>query len=151
MPELRWLTPDEQRVWRGYLRMNATLTAELNRRMYAADGLSGADFAVLVELTDRPDARARVFELVRGLQWEKSRLSHQLSRMQRRGLVERTESPDDGRGAIVAITPKGRAAIEQAAPRHVEAVRSLFFDRLTSDQVAALGVIADDVLRVACR
>jgi DNA-binding MarR family transcriptional regulator len=146
MPEPRWLTPAEQRVWRDYLRMNGMLMAELNRQSQAEFGLSGPDYAVLVELTDRPDARVRVSELGRALQWEKSRLSHHLVRMQQRGFVSRADCPEDARGSFVVLTQKGRDAIEQAAPRHVAAVRTLFLDNLTPEQITTLGAIADQVL-----
>jgi DNA-binding MarR family transcriptional regulator len=144
--EPRWLDEREQRAWRGYLAMQAQLQARLHRRLQADSGLSYADFDVLVALTDRGDDRVRVLELAEALQWEKSRLSHHLSRMQKRGLVEREECADDARGAFVVLTAEGRRAIEGAAPAHIEAVRELMFDALDTDQVDALAGIADTVL-----
>jgi DNA-binding MarR family transcriptional regulator len=144
--EPRWLDDQEQRAWRGYLAMHARLTARLHRQLQVEAGLSLADFDVLVQLTDRPDRRARVLELADALQWEKSRLSHHLSRMQRRGLVTREDCPDDGRGAFIVLTGEGRTAIEHAAPRHVATVRELMFDQLAPDQVTALGDVAEQVL-----
>ncbi|MEU8175796.1 MarR family transcriptional regulator [Microbispora hainanensis] len=142
----RWLDADEQRAWRAYLRMQGRLTARLNRQLQADSGLSLADYDVLVHLTDREEGRLRPYELQRDLEWEQSRLSHQLTRMQRRGLVRREECADDGRGAYVVITEEGRRAITAAAPGHVETVRGLFFDGLTRDQVTALERLATDVL-----
>jgi len=144
--EPRWLDDQERRAWRGYLAMQARLTAQLHRQLHAESGLSLTDFDVLVQLTDRPDRRARVLELAEALQWEKSRLSHHLARMQRRELVTREECPDDGRGAFIVLTDAGSKAIEHAAPRHVATVRELMFDQLTPDQVAALGDITERVL-----
>jgi DNA-binding MarR family transcriptional regulator len=144
--EPRWLDDQERRAWRGYLSMQARLTAQLHRQLHAESGLSLTDFDVLVQLTDRPDRRARVLELAEALQWEKSRLSHHLARMQRRQLVTREECPDDGRGAFIVLTDAGRKAIEHAAPRHVATVRELMFDQLTPDQVATLGDITERVL-----
>ncbi|GGK76065.1 MarR family transcriptional regulator [Planomonospora parontospora subsp. parontospora] len=141
-----WLDDDQQRAWRAYLRMQARLSAELNRRLQAASGLSLADYDVLVHLTDAPDGRLRPYELQRALEWEQSRLSHHLSRMQRRGLVERQECADDGRGAFIVLTATGRQAITDAAPGHVQAVRDLFFDALDPDQVDVLRHLADRVL-----
>ncbi|BBG05087.1 MULTISPECIES: MarR family winged helix-turn-helix transcriptional regulator [Pseudonocardia] len=141
----RWLDDREQAAWRGYLRMQARLQAELHRRLQAESGLSIADFDVLVALTDRPDERVRVLELASSLEWEKSRLSHHLARMQRRGLITREECDDDGRGNFVVLTEQGRAAIEEAAPGHVESVRELVFDILTDDDVDALARIAGTV------
>jgi DNA-binding MarR family transcriptional regulator len=88
----------------------------------------------------------RVLELARALGWEKSRLSHQLTRMQQRGLVERSNCSEDRRGAFVVLTERGRATVETAAPRHVESVRRYMFDELRPDQVSALGEIAQRVI-----
>jgi DNA-binding MarR family transcriptional regulator len=134
----RWLDPDQQRAWRAFLRMHGLLTARLNRQLQADSGLSLADYEVLVQLTEAPDGRLRPYELQRELQWEQSRLSHHLTRMQRRDLVRRDECTEDGRGAFIALSDAGRAAIESAAPGHVDAVRELFFADLTPDQVATL-------------
>jgi DNA-binding MarR family transcriptional regulator len=126
--------------------MQAQLTAQLNRQLQADSELSHSDFSVLVQLTDAPEERVRVFELARALQWEKSRLSHHLARMQRRGLVAREECPSDARGAFIVLTEHGRNAIKDAAPKHVETVRRLVFDALTPEQVDALAAISEQVL-----
>lgn len=146
MDDSRWLDEKQQRVWRGYLAMQGQLTARLNRQLQADSELSLTDFDVLVRLTDAADHRVRAFELAQTLQWEKSRLSHHLARMQRRGLVGREDCAEDGRGAFVTLTPAGRQAIEDAAPRHVEAVRHLLFDTLTEEQIRTLGAITEQVL-----
>ena len=135
----RWLTDDEQDVWRAWLSASHRLEAHLARAMQAAGEISMADFAVLAQLTETDEGRLRAFELGRALQWEKSRLSHHLTRMQARGLVERRDCGTDRRGAFVLITPAGRAAIESAAPAHVDEVRAAFFDRLTPEQISQLG------------
>ncbi len=146
MTEPRWLDDHEQRAWRDYLAMHARLTARLHQQLQADAGLSLADFDVLVQLTDRDEGRARVLELAQALQWEKSRLSHHLGRMQRRGLVERQDCPDDARGAFIVLTPTGRDAIERAAPAHVNTVRDLVFDQVTAEQVTTMHSIAERVL-----
>ncbi len=87
-----------------------------------------------------------MFEITDTLAWEQSRVSHQLARMQRRGLVAREECPTDGRGAFVVLTGAGRDAIERAAPAHVQTVRQLVFDGLTRDQLAALTAVTSRVL-----
>ena len=146
MTDPRWLDERQQRAWRGYLAMQARLQSQLNRQLQADSGLSLADFDVLVALTDRPDVQVRVLELAEALQWEKSRLSHHLARMERRGLIERRDCPDDARGAFVVLSEAGREAIERAAPAHVETVRRLVFDGLDADQTDALAAIAEGVL-----
>jgi DNA-binding MarR family transcriptional regulator len=142
----KWLTDGEERSWRTFLRLQARLTVELNRQLQHDSGLSLADYDVLVQLTDTREGRLRPYELQRLLHWEQSRVSHQLSRMQRRGLVERVDCEDDGRGAWIELTAPGRAAIEAAAPGHVDTVRRLVVDNLSPEQLSTLERLADRVL-----
>jgi DNA-binding MarR family transcriptional regulator len=144
MPQ--WLTDDEQRAWRGLLQMTSRLDARLNRDLQQSSGLSLADYDVLVLLTEASDGRLRVFEIADDLQWEQSRLSHHLARMERRGLVAREECTTDRRGAFVVLTAAGRNAIEKAAPAHVGTVRQLVFDGLSKEQVATLESFTSRVL-----
>ena len=144
--QTRWLDEHEQHAWRGYLDMHARLTARLHRQLLADSNLSLSDFDVLVQLTDRPRARLRVGELAEALQWEQSRLSHHLARMHQRGLVHRERTPDDARVTHITLTEHGRDSIERAAPSHVETVRELLFDQLTTAEVRTLATITDRVL-----
>ena len=144
--DVAWLSDDEQRTWRAYLRLQSRLGAYLNRQLLADSRLSLADYDVLVALTDVPDGRLRVGDLARAVDWEQSRLSHHLARMQRRDLVVRDDCVGDRRGAYIVLTEAGRRAIEAAAPRHVETVRELMFDGLTAGEVAALRTVADRIL-----
>ncbi|MGN9788638.1 MarR family winged helix-turn-helix transcriptional regulator [Nonomuraea sp. ZG12] len=141
-----WLTPVELQAWRGLLRMNDLLVSRTSRTMQAEYGLSGADYTVLAELTRIPDGRLSVSELADVLAWELSRLSHQLSRMAKRDLVMRQECAEDRRRSYVVVTPTGRAAIEAAAPRHVQDVRRLFFAPLTLGQITLLAEITQQVI-----
>ncbi|MCU1390982.1 MAG: MarR family transcriptional regulator [Ilumatobacteraceae bacterium] len=143
---VRWLDPREQSVWRGYMQMQVRLAAQLNRSLAAECGLSDGEYAVLVCLSEAPGGRLRAFEVAKIIQWEKSRLSHQLTRMERRGLVERTECPSDARGAFIVITSGGSEAIRRAAPHHVDDVRRWFIDVLSDGQMDALSGIVDAVL-----
>jgi DNA-binding MarR family transcriptional regulator len=142
----RWLDDNEQHAWRVFLRMQARLAARLGRDLQADSDLSVADYDILVHLTDLAGGRRRILELARELDWEKSRMSHHLARMTKRGLIAREECSADGRGAFIAITPQGQAAIEAAAPRHVESVRTLVFDGLTADQVTVLATVSEKIL-----
>ena len=141
-----WLTPSQQRAWRALLSMNTHLHASLARSLQSSSDLSYADFAVLVQLTEAPDGRARISELADLLQWERSRLSHHLKRMEARGHIERSNCPEDGRGQYVAVTPIGRSAIEQAAPSHVELVRELVFEDMTEEEVDTLTTLCERVV-----
>jgi DNA-binding MarR family transcriptional regulator len=143
---VRWLTPEEQRAWRGFVRLHERLGGRLSRLLQSESNLAAADFAVLVNLTDVPEGRQRYQDLARALEWEKSRMSHHIARMAGRGLVVREECPEDGRGAFVVITESGRAAIEAAAPRHVEAVRELFINHVTPAELRVLAEVSERVV-----
>ncbi len=141
-----WLDERESRAWRGYLVAHEALTARLNRELQTGFDLSHADYGVLVFLSEADESRSRPYELAEALQWEKSRLSHHLKRMEARGLVARAECPSDARGSFIAITEAGLAAITRAAPRHVADVRRFFVDLLTDVQIDALIAIDDAVM-----
>jgi DNA-binding MarR family transcriptional regulator len=142
----RWLDPREDRAWRRFLSMQIQLRRLLGRELQDETGLSEADYIVLVHLSEASAGRLRPFELGRAAGWEKSRLSHHLTRMERRGLVERQNCLTDNRGAFVTLTAAGRSAIEAAAPFHVEQVRRWFLSALTPDQLETLTTISDAVL-----
>ncbi len=146
MTKPRWLDPDENRAWRGYLLMTRLLFAELSRGLSRDAGMSPADYEVLVQLSETPDHRLRMYELASRLLWEKSRLSHQVTRMQQRGLVEREECRSDARGSFVALTQAGLEAIRTAAPAHVAEVRKHFFDVLSAEEVDMLASITARVV-----
>ncbi len=144
--EAQWLDERENHAWRSFLAVQALLRRVLGKELQAATGLSDADYAVLVHLSEAPDGRLRPFELGMAADWEKSRLSHHLTRMERRGLVERRVCPSDSRGAVVALTPAGRTAIEQAAPFHVGQVRRLFLSAMSGEELTTLATICDALL-----
>ncbi len=141
-----WLDDDQQRAWRALQVMQARLNAALAGQLAAESDLSLPDYAVLVDLTDRPDGTARVHELARHLGWERSRVSHHVARMAERGLVRKERCKVDRRGSYAVVTEEGRRAIEAAAPGHVHAVRRFFIDVLTGEQLDALARAADRVV-----
>jgi DNA-binding MarR family transcriptional regulator len=143
----QWLNQAEQHAWRTFVRLHQRLNAALTRDLQAHSKLSGADFEILVALTDIPEGRLRPQDLAKAVDWEQSRLSHQIARMTKRGLVCREECMEDGRGVLVAITPAGRTVIEAAAPLHVATVRRLVIDALTPEELATLGVISGHILQ----
>jgi DNA-binding MarR family transcriptional regulator len=134
---VKWLSPEQQRAWRRYLEVGKLLPARLGHELQASSGLTVAEYEVLVNLSEAPDGRLRPYQLGAAMQWEQSRLSHQLTRMQRRGLVTREDCAGDGRGAFVVLTEAGWSAIRSAAPAHVAAVRRFVFDRLTEEETRA--------------
>ncbi|WP_432089919.1 MarR family winged helix-turn-helix transcriptional regulator [Streptomyces sp. NRRL F-5630] len=145
-PPPRWLDSEQKAAWDSFIRMQETLIGRLSRHIQADSGMSASDYVVLVSLTEASDGRLRFSDLVARVEWEKSRVSHQVTRMAKRGLVAKEECPDDGRGAFIVATPAGHKAIEEAAPQHVEHVRRLFIDALTPHQLKTLGRLSQRVL-----
>ena len=141
-----WLTEPEQHAWRSFVRMNERLVGRLARQVQTESGLSTADYGVLVHLTEVPGGRQRLLELAREVEWEKSRMSHHIDRMAKRGLVVREDCASDRRGAFVVVTPAGRAALAAAAPQHVKAVRRLFINPLSSAELAMLADISNRII-----
>jgi DNA-binding MarR family transcriptional regulator len=141
-----WLDEREHAAWRSFLTMHAQLTARLAHEMKRDADLSGADYSVLVGVSEAPCGRIRANELGAELQWEKSRLSKQITRMEERGLLARESCPTDARGSFVVLTDLGRQTIERAAPLHVEQVRALFVEVLTAEQLDQLREIATTVI-----
>jgi DNA-binding MarR family transcriptional regulator len=145
MTQTRWLDARESHLWQTYRDAYRELTATLEARLVNS-GLSGADYALLHPLSSSEAGILRTRDLGRSIGWERSRLSHQVSRMEKRGLVVREECESDARGSMVRITPAGRAAIEAAAPDHVDAVRTHFLERLTREEQEQLTKMLDRVL-----
>jgi DNA-binding MarR family transcriptional regulator len=141
IPVTRWLTDDEARMWRAWLGMHAAVAAATDRQL-AEHGLSEADYALLVPLSESVDGVLRARDLGRAVSWDRSRVSHQLRRMEQRGLVERFSCDTDARGTMVRLTEQGRRLIEAAAPGHVDAVRRAFVDLLTPREIALLTDVA---------
>ena len=142
----QWLDDEQQQTWRAWLDVNAQMFTRMARELQAGSGLSLQDYDVLVALTDVPDGSVRMRDLGVRLQWEKSRLSKHLTRMEARGLVARRECFDDRRGSFVEVTDEGLAAIRAAAPDHVALVEEVFFDGLSREQVQQLRTICTSVL-----
>ena len=143
--EPRWLDEREQRMWRAFGDMHRQLDSAMERQLNG-ESLSGADYHLLVPLSEAPGRQLRARDLRRAVNWDRSRLSHQIRRMEQRGLISREDCPGDARGTMIRLTSEGRGAIEAAAPGHVETVRRLFIDQLTPEEIETLTSIADRVL-----
>ncbi|MEO9325184.1 MarR family transcriptional regulator [Nocardioides sp. C4-1] len=136
-----WLSPEQQQAWRHWIALSTALPAVLNRQLQEDSGLSLSDYDVLVALSETTDGRLRVSDLAAAVGWERSRLSHHVRRMAGRGLVEREECADDGRGAWITMTSRGTTAIREAAPAHARLVGQLVFDDLDDDELAVLETV----------
>jgi DNA-binding MarR family transcriptional regulator len=132
-----WLTAEEQEAWRAYLATSKLLFRQLDRDLNPF-GLSGNDYEILVVLSEAPDHRLRMTDLADATAQSRSRLSHQITRMEAAGLVRRDTCPGDKRGLFAVLTGAGMATIERVAPYHVESVRRHFIDLLTPEQLDTL-------------
>ncbi|GAA2281806.1 MarR family transcriptional regulator [Nonomuraea roseoviolacea subsp. roseoviolacea] len=133
----RWLSPAEQRAWRTQLAVHKLLMHRLDRELQE-HSLSVNDYEILVNLSESPGRRMRMSDLADATIQSRSRLSHQISRMEAKGLVSREECRDDRRGTFAVLTEEGWETIQRVAPHHVASVREHFIDRLTDDQLDAL-------------
>jgi DNA-binding MarR family transcriptional regulator len=145
MSEVSEIDEAEWVLWHDFVVMHHELTGELDRRLQRDAGISQSDYAVMLALFKAPEHRLRPGELGESIVWEKSRLSHQLTRMAARGLVERAECDTDARGTWIVLTRAGRRALLGAMRDHATAIRTLFFDVLAPNEKQ---VIADASSRV---
>ena len=145
MVDAQWLDTREARLWQSYRDTYRELMRGLEARLIGNSGLSGADYALLHPLSEAEDGVLRTRDLGKSVGWERSRLSHQVSRMEKRGLVCREECTADARGSMVRLTDLGRKAVDAAAPDHVAAVRTYFFNRLTADEQAQLTTLLNRI------
>lgn len=141
----RWLSGEEQRAWRAYVRLAQLLMRQLDKDLHPF-GLSMHDYEILVELSEAPQRRMRMTELADRTAQSRSRLSHQVNRMEARGLVSREGCDGDKRGTFAVLTAAGAAAISRAAPSHVASVREHFMNQLDPVVLSALSDAYEPVL-----
>jgi len=151
MAQRVWLSATQQRTWINYMQVYHRLEYEMNRQLQADFGVSLADYTVMNALSGEPGRRLQSSRLATRIGWERSRLSHQLRRMETRRLVERIASKTDGRATDAKLTPQGWRLLQAAAPKHVAWVRTLFFsdlDDASADTLAdLLGEVFETILR----
>ena len=140
------LTAQELAIWRSLLDTTAELQRVLGAQLQAS-GLSPGDYQVLLALREAEGARLRSSELAATIEWERSRLSHHLGRMERRGLIRRDDCPTDNRGAEVSLTERGTEAFRRASAPHLRAIKQQFVDALTPEQLEALAEVLQALQR----
>ena len=151
MPET--MSAEDWALWRAFREMTGDLERVLERRLHADAGLSQADYGVLLALSEAPRRRLRTGEVAAALGWEKSRVSHQVVRMETRGLVERAECDNDGRGTWIGLTPTGRRTFLAATRDHSAAIREHLIDPIAPEDRDALARIiagAQETLDPVC-
>lgn len=141
-PRRRHLPTKEQlRVWRDYIETAEDLRSRLASRMQAESSLSFGDYLVLLALSEADDGRLRSSRLAQHVGWERSRLSHHLGRMEKRGLIEREECAHDSRGSEIVLADAGSKAFRSSSIPHLQAVHELFVAALTPEQLAQLAAL----------
>ena len=145
LPKSRWLSKDEEEVWFAYILFSRQLAAGMERQL-AGSGVSGADYQMLAPLAEAGPAGMRPRDLGYSAGWDRSRLAHQLGRMEKRGLVTREPAADDGRGTVVRLTEAGRAALRAASPGHIEWVRENFLSLMTPEDRRTLVALSERVM-----
>ncbi len=142
----RWLTAGEQQTWRAFLTATHSLFAAIDGQPQRATGIPHGYYEILVRLSEAPGQALRMSQLAEASTSSKSRLSHAVARLEERGWVQRLDCPTDRRGQVAQLTPAGFAALEAAAPAHVEQVRQSLFDQLSAEQVTQLLAISEAIL-----
>lgn len=147
-PNATWLTEDQQNVWRSFLAAIALIDDHLDAalRVY---GLDLGEYEILVKLSEAEGREMRMSELADAVRQSRSRLTHTVARMEGKSLIERRSCPDDRRGVIAALTPKGFELLARAAPVHVNSVRECFVDVVAPADFDALGRAMHAVLNAA--
>ena len=145
MPETRWLDAGQQHSWRALVMGTTLLMDRLDADLRSAFNISLTEYEILVRLSEREGAEMRMAQLADALCHSRSRVTHTVARMERQGLLTRRVSAEDGRGVVAAMTPAGRTLLDEAAHLHVGGVRDNLIDRVTPDDLAAMGRVMDAV------
>ncbi|MET7419164.1 MarR family transcriptional regulator [Dactylosporangium sp. NPDC005555] len=141
----RWLDADEQLAWRAFYSAATQLVDRLDRELQHDAGMPHAYYEILVVLSESPGRTRRMSELADLTRSSRSRLSHAVTKLEARGWVSRRDCDDDKRGQFADLTDAGFAALDAAAPGHVETVRTHLFDPLTPEQVEQLRKISEAI------
>ncbi|MBT2531514.1 MarR family transcriptional regulator [Arthrobacter sp. ISL-48] len=139
------MSKDEEEAWLAYILFSRQLAAGMERQL-AGSGVSGADYQMLAPLAEAGDTGMRPRDLGYSAGWDRSRLAHQLGRMEKRGLVTRRPAVDDGRGTVVHLTEAGRDALRAASPGHIAWVRENFLSLMTPEDRRVLVALSERVM-----
>ena len=131
-------TADELRAWRAFIETSERVKSVVAAQLQAEAELSTGDYAVMLALFEHPSRCLRSSQLADRINWERSRLSHHIGRMERRGLVTRQTAEGDSRGAVVTLTDVGARLFRRASPAHLRVIHSAFVSALSPEQLAAV-------------
>ena len=159
MSDVRWLSEEEQEIWRAWMTANVEFAAFIDRQLRRDSGMPMAYYEILVRLSEADGRRLRMSELATASLSSRSRLSHAVAALEKNGWVVRRPADADRRGWMCELTPTGFEALAAAAPGHVTAVREKLFDVLTPEQLSVLrdtgraisaGLRCQEVYAAAC-
>jgi DNA-binding MarR family transcriptional regulator len=142
----KWLSEEQQHDWRAFLSVLALLPDQFSRDLQIASDLTFADYEIFVRLSEREDRSMRMSELANLTLASRSRLTHQIDRLEQQGYVERRACDDDKRGFWATLTQKGWDKLVATAPLHVDSVRAHLVDVLTDEEFKTLGAISRKVI-----
>jgi DNA-binding MarR family transcriptional regulator len=142
---VHWLDAGEQRTWRAYLMGTTLLMDRLDDDLRRSFNISLVEYEILVRLSESPEGRLRMAQLADALAHSRSRVTHTVARMEAAGLVQRSTSPEDGRGILATMTPKGHDLLVRVAPVHVTGVRDNLVDLVSPEDLEAVGRVFNAV------
>ena len=142
-----WLTDEQQRVWRAFLRMSGQLNESIERDMQQTGGMPHAYYLILAMLSESPDRSLRMNQLAEAVGSSQSRVSHAVSRLEESGWVRRMPAPGDKRGQVAELTQAGYERLLELAPGHARVVKTTMFDPLTPAQLANFQDICTTILQ----
>ncbi|MEU3331450.1 MarR family winged helix-turn-helix transcriptional regulator [Glutamicibacter creatinolyticus] len=137
--ETRWLDDQEQRLWRIIREFLWHFPSAMDRQLMRDSKMQSGEYSVLATLSESSSEQLRPADVARELDWDRSRLSHLLRRMENKGLIERCTDVRDGRGNLISLTEQGWHTIRTAAPSHVNFIREAIFDQLEADEREVIG------------
>lgn len=143
--DVRWLDESQQRSWRAFIIGSTLLFDALDQDLKKSFGIGSSEYEILVRLSESPGRCLRMAALADAMCHSRSRVTHTVQRMEQRGLVQRTASPEDGRGIIASLTEKGHQLLVAAAPVHVAGVRRNLVDLCDGADFEALGRVMGSV------
>lgn len=145
MSEPRWLSGPDQKAWRSYLTGSQLLTVQLDKELRDNHGIGMPEYEILVRLSEHEDRTMRMALLATDTTMSRSRLTHSVSRMEKKGLLDRFSIAEDGRGVNCQMTEAGWQLLVSVAPFHVVSVREHLVDLLEPEEMATLGRVFSKV------
>lgn len=134
-------TMEQMRIWRSYVETAEIIRSRLGKQFQSESGISSGDYSIMVTLSEEPDWRLRPSELAERIEWDRSRLSHHLKRMEKRGLVRREICPSDSRGSLIVLTEEGFEDFRRSSVPHLQFVKELFIDAFDDDGLAQVDTV----------